>query len=117
MRAIHVRGLEIETRIGVPDEERAAAQKLRVDLEMVPALDFGAMSDGVDRTIDYHRVSLAVQELAGRGERKLIETLAAEIADLVLDGFGATRVRVRIRKFILPDTEWVGVEMERSADA
>ncbi|MCH7225229.1 dihydroneopterin aldolase [Haloferula sp. A504] len=115
MNRIHVRGLEVETRIGVPDEERAEVQLLKVDLEMTPAADFAAMGDEVSATIDYHQVCLEVCRLAGEGERKLIETLASEIADLVIDRFGAVRVRVRIRKFILPETEWVGVECVREA--
>ena len=115
MNLIHVRGLEIETRIGVPDEERAEPQLLRVDLELAPATAFVGMADEVAATIDYHRVCNEVRNLAARGERKLIETLASEIADLVLKQFGAARVRVVIRKFILPETEWVGVECVREA--
>lgn len=115
MNLIHVRGLEIETRIGVPDEERAEPQLLKVDLEMTPPADFAAMGDEVAATIDYHRVCIEVRRLASQGERKLIETLASEIADMVLRNFGAVRVRVMIRKFILPETEWVGVECERDA--
>lgn len=113
MNLIHVRGLEVETRIGVPAEERAEAQRLKVDLEMTPSAGFESMGDAVESTIDYHRVCLEIQRLAGTGERRLIETLAAEIADMVIGDFGAKRVRVRLRKFILPDTEWVGVECER----
>ncbi|GAA5482981.1 dihydroneopterin aldolase [Haloferula sargassicola] len=110
---IHVRGLEVSTRIGVPDEERAQPQALKVDLDMKPAASFSEMADEVARTIDYHAVSLAVEKLAAAGERKLVETLADEIADLVLGEFGAVVVRVKIRKFILPQTEWVGVSVEK----
>ncbi len=115
MNVIHIRGLEIETRIGVPDEERATAQCLKVDIEMTPTDRFESMGDEVQRTIDYHRVCLEVRRLAGLGERRLVETLAAEIAELVIRDFGALRVRVRLRKFILPGTEWVGVECVREA--
>lgn len=115
MNTIHVRGLEIETRIGVPEAERAVPQVLKVDLEMTPAAAFEVMVDEVGRTIDYHRVCVEVRKLAAGGERRLIETLASEIAGLVIRDFGARRVRVRIRKFILPETEWVGVECVREA--
>ena len=113
MNLIHVRGLEIKTRIGVPDAERAEPQLLKVDLEMTPMTAFAGMADDVAATIDYHRVCDEVRLLAARGERKLIETLASEIAELVIGDFRAARVRVRIRKFILPETEWVGVECVR----
>ncbi|MBB5351768.1 dihydroneopterin aldolase [Haloferula luteola] len=111
---IHVRGLEVTTRIGVPDEERATPQLLKVDLSMKPACGFDEMADEVAATLDYHAISLAVADLAGRGERRLVETLADDIAELVLGSFGATTVKVEIRKFILPQTEWVGVSLEKN---
>jgi dihydroneopterin aldolase len=112
-RSVIIRGLEVTTRIGVPEAERAAAQRLLVDLEMTPAAAFSSMGDAIDATIDYHAVSLAVTELAARGERRLVETLADEIATLVLGRHGAVAVEVTIRKFILPQTEWVGVRLRR----
>lgn len=108
-----VRGLEVVTRIGVPDDERASEQTLRVDLEMTPDSTFTAMNDEIGATIDYHAVSLQVAELAARGERRLVETLAEEIAGLVLGHRGVAAVEVTIRKFILPQTEWVGVRLRR----
>lgn len=110
---IHVRGLKVATRIGVPDEERSEPQTLELNLAMRPVRSFGEMEDEVDRTIDYHAVSLAVEALAAKGERRLVETLADEVAELVLGRFGAAAVRVEIRKFILPQTDWVGVSLER----
>jgi len=111
-----IRGLEVSTRIGVPDGERAVEQKLLVDLEMTPALAFAAMDDGIDATIDYHAVALEVTRLAARGERRLVETLADEIASLVLEQHGASAVDVTLRKFILPQTEWVGVRLRRDRE-
>ena len=113
---IKIRGLEVETRIGVPEEERAESQKLLIDIEMVPGAAFSAMDDDVARTIDYHAVAVEVASLAATGERRLIEALADEIADHVLGRHAAREVKVRIRKFILPQTEWVGVELGKSAE-
>lgn len=111
---IEIRGLKIRTRIGVPDEERAGWQELRVDVEMVPIGVFSKMNDEIAATVDYHAVCEEITRLAETGSRHLIETLADEIADLVLKGHPAKQVRVKIRKFILPQTEWVGVELKKS---
>ncbi|MFM2241971.1 MAG: hypothetical protein RLZ97_826 [Verrucomicrobiota bacterium] len=111
---IHVKGLRVSTRIGVPDEERAQPQELLMDLSMRPPAAFADMRDGIDRTLDYHAACLAVVALAGEGERKLVETLADETADLLLEKFGAVEVVVEIRKFILPQTEWVGVSLRKT---
>lgn len=111
---VEIRGLKLRTRIGVPDAERAEWQELRVDVEMTPLGTFGEMRDEISATIDYHAVCLEIATLAETGERRLIETLAAEIAEHVLARHAAAGVVVKIRKFILPQTEWVGVTMRRA---
>ncbi len=113
-QCIKVRGLKVETHIGVPDEERAEPQTLLIHLEMVVGADFGKMADDVTQTVDYHAVSLAIEALAMKSPRKLIETLAADIADLVLTEFCVENVRVEIEKRILTQTEWVGCVLEKS---
>jgi len=65
--------------------------------------------------VDYKAVSDDVRELAGEGERQLIETLAQEIASLILDRYSVQSVRVELEKFILPETDWVGVVITRSS--
>ena len=108
---ITIKGLKLRTKIGVPDAERAAPQELEADLRIEPNQAFAAMADDLDATVDYHAVCLGVEALAAEGERQLIESLAHEIAQWVLDHFpAARRVRVELRKFILPQTRWVSVE-------
>ena len=111
---IKIRGLKLKTRIGVPDDERAAEQEIRVNIDMRPDRDFAAMEDRIETTIDYHAVCLELEALAGEGERCLIEALADEMADHILDRHPASEVRVEIEKFILPQTDWVGVEVMKS---
>ncbi|MGB1130543.1 MAG: dihydroneopterin aldolase [Haloferula sp.] len=111
---IKIRGLKIATRIGVPAEERSEFQQIRVNVDMTPDQSFGAMADQIEQTIDYHAVCLELEALAGKGERQLIETLADEMAEHVLGQHHATEVRVEIEKFILPQTDWVGVEVVKS---
>ena len=110
---IVIRGLELITHIGVPAEERAEAQTLRVHLTLDVA-PFPA-DDRIDGTVDYKAVADRVRELAAGKERQLIETLARDIADEVLEEFEVGKVRVEIEKFILPETDWVGVVIERSS--
>ena len=110
---ILIRGLRVTTRIGVPGEERAAPQSLLVHLVMDTA-SFPE-EDRIDGTVDYKAVADRVRLLAGAGERHLIETLAQDIAALVLADFPVKKVRVELEKFILPETDWVGVIIERSS--
>jgi FolB domain-containing protein len=110
---IEIRRLRVRTHIGVPDEERAEAQTLHVTVRMVPGQGFAGLGDEISRTIDYHAVALEIQALAAARPRRLIETLAVEIADHLLAGHPLCSVAVSIEKHILPDTECVAVHIER----
>jgi dihydroneopterin aldolase len=112
---IQIEQLEISAHIGVPDAERAEAQRLTASLTLEPARGFGALSDDLARTVDYFAVCQAVRELAAAHPRRLIETLAEEIAGMLLRRFAVGTVEVEIRKYILPDTRYVAVRLRREA--
>ncbi len=110
---IEIKGLRVSTHIGVPDAERGEPQELFVDLTLHPRRGFDTLSDRIEGTVDYHAVAIRVDALAAERERQLIETFAEEIATTILREFAVTRIEVGIRKFILPQTEWVGVRCVR----
>ena len=110
---IFIRGLDLPVLIGVPEAERAAWQVLSADVTFVPPQRFEAMADEVVATIDYEAVANRLRALAAERPRRLIETLAAEMAETVLAEFGAGWVRVELMKRILPGTDCVGVCCER----
>lgn len=112
---IEIRRLKVKTFIGVPDEERAEEQQLLVSLRIGTRQAFSAMKDEIANTIDYAGVAEGLKVLALAKPRKLIETLASDIADLVLGHPSAASVEVIVEKFILPDTECVAVRLSRSA--
>lgn len=112
---IHISQLELTAHIGVPDEERAAPQRLTVSLALEPVRAFAELQEDIAKTVDYFAVSRAVQALAAERPRQLIETLAEEIAALVLGRFAVAAVEVELRKYILPDTEFVAVRCRREA--
>lgn len=108
---IKVDGLEIDAHVGVPDEEIAQKQRLLLDLEIVPVRAFGEMNENVALTVDYFEVCEAVRAYAAGGKWRLIETLAADVRRLILDRPNVTDARVKVRKFILPYTQQVSVEL------
>ena len=110
---IFIRGLDLPVLIGVPDEERAAWQVLSADVVFTPPKAFHAMDDEIAATQDYQAVANRLRALEAERPRRLIETLAAEMAEAVLAEFGATWSRVELRKRILPGTDCVGVCCER----
>jgi dihydroneopterin aldolase len=111
---IRVIDLEVFSRIGVPEEERREPQRLLVSLEMdVESISAAAKSDDLGLTVNYYRVAQRVKELATAGERKLIETLAEEIAADLLKSFAIGKLTVEIKKFVLPEAQFVSVKIER----
>lgn len=111
---IEIRRLQVSTHIGVPDEERSAAQTLWISVRMIPGQGFDGLADDISRTIDYHAVAVQIQALAASKPRNLIESLAVETADWLLGKHPLKSVAITIEKHILPDTECVAVHIERS---
>ncbi|HEY1049224.1 MAG TPA: dihydroneopterin aldolase [Prosthecobacter sp.] len=110
---IRITALRLTTHIGVPDEERAASQELEADVIMRVSTRFEGMNDDIGATIDYAAVAARLVEVAAERPRRLIETLAAEMAACVLGGFGAAGVTIELRKRILPETDHVAVRIVR----
>ena len=110
---VEIRRLKLTTHIGVPDEERAAPQTLLATVRMLPSRGFSGLNDEIRHTVDYHAVALELQSLAAARPRKLIETLATDIAEHVLSRHPVATVEVTIEKHILPDTECVAVHVRR----
>lgn len=112
---IFIRGLKVCCHVGVPDEERAVAQELRINVTLSPYECEGALNDDINATIDYYAVSLRVDEVARAKPRKLIETLAEDFAEMILGEFAVAAVMIEIEKFIMPNTRCVGVKITREA--
>lgn len=110
---IRLSALRLTTYIGVPDEERAASQELEADIVMRVSTPFEGMDDEIGATIDYAAVAARLRELAAERPRRLIETLAADMAACVLGEFGAAWVTIDLRKKILPETDHVAVRVVR----
>ena len=106
--------LELLTHIGATEAERSQPQRLLVSLVLEPSVGFSELRDRLNRTVDYDAVAQAVKALANEGERTLIETLAEEIASLVLRRFAVAAVEVELRKFFLPDAQFTGVRIYRT---
>ncbi len=112
---IEIRKLRVTTFVGVPDEELASPQTLEISIVMTPQFAFEELGDDIARTVDYHAVALEIQAIADARPRRLIETLAVDIARILLGNHPLRRIEVLVEKFILPDTECVAVRVVRNS--
>lgn len=113
MDTICINDLEVFYRVGVPDDERAKAQRLLLTIEMNLDMTTAAANDDITRTIDYFAVSQRLLKFGEKRAWKLIETLASDIAELILQEFSATNVAVEVKKFIIPEARFVSVRLTR----
>lgn len=103
----------VNTRIGVPEEERRFCQKLLITVILQRPLKKAGKSDSIKDTVDYFKVYGRIHDLAALKPRKLLEHFAHEIAEMILQEFSMSSVEIEIKKFILPDTDSVSVKIKR----
>jgi dihydroneopterin aldolase len=114
---IHIKSLVLSTVVGVPDEERALPQSVSVNATLLLGeKSLEGIDDDLARTVDYYEVSQAMRKVASTGERKLIETLAEDLATAILQFDGVRSVLLEVEKFILPNCGAVSVEIKRSRE-
>jgi 7,8-dihydroneopterin aldolase/epimerase/oxygenase len=92
---VEVAGLEIPGRHGVEEWERETEQPFVYDVELEVA---EPSADEIGHTVDYRGVVELVGEVSERRQFQLLESLAAAVAEALVERFPAERVRVRVRK-------------------
>ena len=103
--------LELLCQIGVPDEERAQPQKI-LCTAVFPVPDFkkAAQNDSLEHTVNYYDLCQLLQKTAKQKERKLIETLAADLAYSAFVVFPIPWIDLELKKFILPETRHISFQ-------
>ena len=105
--------MEVFAHIGVPDEERAAAQRLTFNIAFWPIRQAGEIEDEISQAVNYASVCAATRKFVAASRNKLIETLAEELALHLLAIFEIRRITIELRKYILPDVDYVSVTVTR----
>lgn len=113
MDKIIINDVEVFYHVGVPDAERASAQRLLLTVEMEHDFTAAVATDDLTKTIDYFAVCQRLLKFGESRNWKLIEKLAADIAKAVLYEFRVKRVTVEVKKFIIPEAKFVAVRVTR----
>ena len=112
---IFVRDLRTEAIIGIFDWERKVRQTLSFDLEFPGDIRRAAATDRIEDTLNYKSVAKRVLAFVAASECQLVETLAEQVAQLILREFAVEWVKVTLNKpGALRGSRDVGVEIERS---
>lgn len=114
MDIVYIRELEIETIIGIYDWEREQKQTVSMDLEMGADIVLAASSEDIANTLDYKAVAKRLIEFVEGSEFYLVETMAEQIAQIVLTEFSVPWLRLRLGKpGAVTGSKDVGVIIER----
>ncbi len=111
---IHIEELEIFAHIGVPEEERAAPQRLTVCISFWPNHGARDLADKIEGTVNYSAVAEEAKNFVRNQSVNLIETLADRLAMHLLKTFQVQKVTVELRKFPLKDAKYVSVTVTRA---
>lgn len=116
MDIVFIKDLRIETIIGIYEQERVNRQLVVIDLEMASDVGKAAATENIDDALDYHALSLRLQEFVGASSFQLVETLAEAIAALVLEEFSVGWLKLTLHKpDALEGSTDVGICIERSS--
>ena len=114
MDIVFIRELRADTVIGVYDWERRIRQTVVMDLELASDNRRAAAGDRIEDAIDYAAISQRVLSFIEVSEFQLIETMAEQVANIILDEFAVPWLRVRLAKpGAVSQARDVGVLIER----
>ena len=99
---IKLLGLSFYAFHGVSASEQETGRMYEVDCELDANLSQAGKSDNLEHTINYQSVYMTIKELVENKKFFLLEKLAEEISQKILDKFSVNQVTLRIRKLNPP---------------
>lgn len=116
MDRVLLEGMSFQGRHGVRAAEREEPQEFRVDVEVDCDLSEPGRTDRIEDTIDYTRVRAIAQDVIEGESHRLLESLAARIAERVLQlpKVGAVAVRIAKRPASMLPIEAAAVRINRT---
>ena len=115
-RRLFLTGMEVQAQIGIHDFEKAAPQRVLIDVDLYVSLEGSTPKDDrIDEVVDYDFIRAVIHERVARGHIGLQETLCDDILTRLMQHTGVLAARVSSRKpDVYPDCEAVGVEVFRA---
>jgi dihydroneopterin aldolase len=114
MDIIFIEEITVITTIGVYDWEQSIRQKLVIDIEMGWDNRKAAASDNIKDCLSYADVSEAIIQHVKPNRFALVERVAEEISEILLQRFNSPWVRIKVSKpSAVVHASRVGVIIER----
>ena len=115
MDKIVLTDLRVDAVIGIWDWEKRNSQSISIDLEMQTDTKKISQSDSIEDALDYKAVSKRAKQFIQDSQFNLIETLAENLAKIILEEFDVQWLKLSISKpYAIRDSKNIGVCIERT---
>ena len=115
-----LKGLIFYGHHGCIPAEQVLGQRIGVDVELSLDLKKAAQSDNVEMTVDYSRVYKLIESIVKDKQFNLMEALAEDIAQSLLNEFkNVRRIDLEVRKLYIPvdgSMDWMGIRIRREQE-
>jgi 7,8-dihydroneopterin aldolase/epimerase/oxygenase len=111
MDKIIIHDVEVRMRVGTVEAERNWPQRLLATIELEHDMTQAMQTDDLHFAIDYEKVVNRLREWGANKQWNLLESMASDIADMILEEFAPFSVSVLLKKFELPMTAAVSVHI------
>lgn len=112
---LYLHDLKVDCIIGIWDWERQTRQTIVLDLDMEVDIRQAAAHDDIQYAVNYKAVAKRVAGFVSDSQFALVETLAEQVATLILTEFPIPWLRLRINKRgAIRDAAEVGLIIERT---
>jgi FolB domain-containing protein len=115
IQRIHIRDLEVRCIVGILPDERVNEQNIYLDVDIDYDFSAAAAADDIAQTVDYAEVSKVLADWIRETQALLIERIAIEGGDLILERWPQVpRVQITVKKpDAVAETRHVAVTAER----
>lgn len=114
MDIVYIRDLRVEAIIGIFEWEREVRQVISLDLDLAADIRPAANSDDIRDALDYKAVAKRLIAFIETSNCLLVERLAEEVSQIIINEFKVPWVRLRLSKpGALRGAEDVGLIIER----
>jgi len=98
MDEIFLEGIQLQIRVGTTAAERDQPQPCRLDLTLKADLSRAGKSGDLKKTIDYVSILRSLEEICNNQSFKLLEEIAQQSCQTILEDFAVKEVKLRISK-------------------
>ena len=112
---LKVKDLDVICVIGCGEAERSSTQKIALDLELEYDISEAALSDDINKAVNYVDIVRRLSEVCQERKFRLVERLGCECCQVIFDEWPKVqKIKLEVRKHrVVPMAASVGLVIEK----